>query len=50
MGNSLSGTVNDKLSICGCPIPGGIQGLGPGQPYLVGGNTIHGRGLELNDL
>ena len=37
----------------GCPISGGIQGqVGwvPGQPDLVGGSLVHGRGLELGDL
>ena len=34
--------------ICGCPIPGGIQGQDgwdPGQPNLVGGNPAHRRGV-----
>jgi len=38
---------------CVCPIPGGVRdhaGWGPGQPELVGGNPVHGRGLELDDL
>ena len=38
---------------CGCPIPGDIQGQvgwGPGQPDLVVGNAVQGRGLELEIL
>ena len=35
--------------ICGCPIPGGIQGqagCGCGQPGLVVGDPAHSRGVE----
>ena len=34
---------------CGCPIPGGIQcqaECGSGQPGLVVGGLVHGRGVE----
>jgi len=38
---------------CGCPIPGGVQGWGPGQPGLVldmgVGGPACGRGLEFHD-
>lgn len=38
---------------CGCSIPEGVQGQdgwGPGQLDLVGGNAVHGIGLELDVL
>jgi len=39
--------------VCGCPIPGGIQGKAgccSGQPGLLVGNPAHSRGLKLDDL
>jgi len=38
---------------CGCPIPRGAQdqvGWGTGQPAILGGNPVHSRRLEIDDL
>jgi len=32
---------------CGCPLPGGIQGLPSGQRGLVVGDPAHSRGVEM---
>ena len=50
---SESGEALAQIAQRGPPIPGGIQGqpgCDPGQPDIVGGNPVHDRELEVDDL